>query len=246
MNIVLITSSHLRHRCFVKSMCGVMPVSLVIVENKPQNNEGLKQREKEYFSSLQGWQPPCAMWHLGKGEINERYVARELSSLEPDFIFTFGCSLLKPRIFSIPKNGCINIHTGLVQKFRGVDSSFWALNKEVPEAIGATIHYINKGIDSGNIIFQTRPELNVEDTLEDVFLKTCLDSFEDLAKNSARILSGDVKGLPLKTKGELYQSRDMNDFVHEKTKNNLTNVLKSYILNKEERDGKIPLISCWT
>jgi len=181
MNIVLITSSHLRHRCFVKSMCGVMPVSLVIVENKPQNNEGLKQREKEYFSSLQGWQPPCAMWHLGKGEINERYVARELSSLEPDFIFTFGCSLLKPRIFSIPKNGCINIHTGLVQKFRGVDSSFWALNKEVPEAIGATIHYINKGIDSGNIIFQTRPELNVEDTLEDVFLKTCLDSFEDLA-----------------------------------------------------------------
>ena len=110
MNITLITSNHLRHKRFAKSMCETMPVSLVIIENKPQNNEDLKQKEKEYFSSLQGWRPSCTMGQLGKGEINERYVARELSSLEPDFIFTFGCSLLKPRIFSIPKNGCINIH----------------------------------------------------------------------------------------------------------------------------------------
>ena len=246
MNITLITSNHLRHNSFVKHMCEVMPVSLVIVENKPQNNEVLKQREEEYFSSLRDWRPDCAIWNLRKGEINERYVARKLSSLEPDFIFTFGCSLLKSRIFSIPKNGCINIHTGLVQKFRGVESSFWALNNELPEAVGSTIHYINKGIDTGAIIFQTRPELNVGDTLQDVFLKTCVDSFEALAERTERILSSNPEGLPLKSKGRLYQTKDMNKIIYKETKNKLTKVLKSYILDKEDRDKEIPLISCWT
>ena len=203
MSIILITSNHLRHKCFTKLMCDAMPVSLVIVENKPQNNDVMKEKEKEYF-------------------------------------------LLKKRIFSIPRNGCINIHTGLVQEFRGVDSSFWALNKELPEAVGATIHYINRGIDSGNIIFQTRPELDIKDTLEDIFLKTCLDSFEVLAKESVRILSGDIGGLPLTTKGRLYQTKDMNKFVYEETKNKLTKVLESYILDKGKRDKEIPLISCWT
>ena len=245
MSIILITSNHLRHKCFTKLMCDAMPVSLVIVENKPQNNDVVKEKEKEYFLPLEGWKPDCSVWNLEKGEINERYVARELSSLEPDFIFTFGCSLLKKRIFSIPRNGCINIHTGLVQEFRGVDSSFWALNKELPEAVGATIHYINRGIDSGNIIFQTRPELDIKDTLEDIFLKTCLDSFEVLAKESVRILSGDIGGLPLTTKGRLYQTKDMNKFVYEETKNKLTKVLDSYIVEKGKRDKEIPLISCW-
>jgi len=246
MNVALITSNHPRHRCFTRLMCDAMPVSLVIVERKPQNDDILKQKEQEYFSSLRDWEPACDVWQLDKGEINKKYIASKLSSFAPDFIFTFGCSLLKERIFSIPKNGCINIHTGLVQKFRGVDSSFWALSRELPEAVGSTIHYINKGIDSGDIIFQTRPKLSLEDTLEDIFLKTCLDSFEALAKKSERILSGDVEGLPLHSKGHLYQTKDINKLVREKTKKNLTKVLESYILNKERRDKQIPLISCWT
>jgi methionyl-tRNA formyltransferase len=243
MNIVLITSNHLRHRAFLKRMCEALPIKWAVIESKTQDNHELQDKEREYFNNLIDWTPPINLIGALKGEVNSDFVANNLRNIKPDLILTFGCSLLKKKIFSIPRLGCVNIHTGLVQHYRGVDSSFWAINEESPEKIGSTIHFINKTIDAGDIIIQTKPELFVTDDLQDIFLKNCVSSFEGLLLGVSKVKEKDDP-VKLIDKGKLFQLKDMNSGVYEETKEKTSRVMQEYFLDKKSRDKKVELIVC--
>ena len=60
--------------------------------------------------------------------------------------------LIKEPLLSLPKNGYINTHPSLLPYNRGKHYNFWALVEKVP--FGVTLHFIDSGIDTGDIIFQ--------------------------------------------------------------------------------------------
>ena len=61
--------------------------------------------------------------------------------------------ILKPELINIPSMGCINLHMALAEEYRGCFPTTWAiLNGE--QRTGVTLHYIDSGIDSGDIISQ--------------------------------------------------------------------------------------------
>ena len=77
-------------------------------------------------------------------------------SLSPDLIVVFSMSqLLKEKIFSIPAYGSINLHTAFLPEYRGPNPDFWHYYDMQMEP-GATVHYIAKGEDTGDIIYQER------------------------------------------------------------------------------------------
>ena len=77
-------------------------------------------------------------------------------SLAPDLIVVFSMSqLLKEKIFSIPTYGSINLHTAFLPEYRGPNPDFWHYYDMQMEP-GATVHYIAKGEDTGDIIYQER------------------------------------------------------------------------------------------
>lgn len=68
--------------------------------------------------------------------------------------------ILKPEIISIPKFGVINLHSGVLPRYRGVMATFRAMEQGNPEC-GTTLHYINdSGIDNGEIITISKQTLN--------------------------------------------------------------------------------------
>ena len=54
-----------------------------------------------------------------------------LDKIKNDFMFIdlpmSDNKMFNEKIFKIPTKGCLNIHTGLVQGFRGTDSCYWAI-----------------------------------------------------------------------------------------------------------------------
>lgn len=84
--------------------------------------------------------------------MNSDQSAELIRSLEPDLAIVMGTRLLKPKVFKIPKQGTINLHCGILPEYRGQDSTFWALYHKDLQKIGATLHYIDEGIDTGNIV----------------------------------------------------------------------------------------------
>jgi methionyl-tRNA formyltransferase len=72
----------------------------------------------------------------------------------PDLIVVYSMPfLLKEEIFSFPRLGTINLHTALLPKYRGAVPIFWTYYFFDRNA-GVTVHYIDKGEDTGDIILQ--------------------------------------------------------------------------------------------
>jgi|LFRM01.1.fsa_nt_gb methionyl-tRNA formyltransferase len=86
----------------------------------------------------------------GNQEIFESWVR----SKKPDIIVVYLMSrLLKEEIFSIPKYGTINLHPSLLPSYRGPNPIFW-MYYNMEKKGGITIHYVDKGEDTGDIIYQ--------------------------------------------------------------------------------------------
>ena len=88
-----------------------------------------------------------------------------LKSLEPELIIVFGTSILKPEVLSIAKRYTLNIHGGIVPKYRNVHSDFWAVSKKDFTNIGTSIIHLDPGIDTGDIAMQGLLKVNPDDTL---------------------------------------------------------------------------------
>ena len=61
-------------------------------------------------------------------------------------------TILPADVLSMPKQGFLNAHPGLLPEHRGLDAVCWALSND--EAVGATVHLLDEGIDTGPILIR--------------------------------------------------------------------------------------------
>jgi methionyl-tRNA formyltransferase len=209
-------------------VCENIDVTKIIIQKKPISSIILKEKEESYFYNAKEWSLNNSKI-LMIDNINSIISEKIITSEKPDIIFVFGSSLLKENIFSIPNIGCINIHTGLVQHYRGVDSTFWAMYDERPDLIGSTLHFINNTIDAGKVLAQKKlTDISITDSLEDLFIKNCICGFELLRENINNFKNKEIKTIKLEKKGKLYQLKDKTDDKVKDLENRLYKVLNKY------------------
>ncbi|MSO65787.1 MAG: methionyl-tRNA formyltransferase [Alphaproteobacteria bacterium] len=79
-------------------------------------------------------------------------------AIDADAVVVLGasyiCGALVERLI---KRRALNIHMGISPYYRGSSCNFWALYDRRPELVGATIHLLGRGLDSGRILFHARP-----------------------------------------------------------------------------------------
>jgi len=85
---------------------------------------------------------------------NCQNLEKWIKELKPDILVVYTMSrLLRRNIFDIPKYKTINLHPSLLPKYKGPNPWFWSyFNKD--NIGGVTLHYIDEGEDTGNIIYQ--------------------------------------------------------------------------------------------
>ncbi len=87
---------------------------------------------------------------------------------KPDIIITCAYGQIIPQeILDCPKYGCINVHASLLPKYRGGAPIHWAIING-DKKTGITIMYMDKGMDTGDIISQEAIEILESDNLESV------------------------------------------------------------------------------
>lgn len=103
-------------------------------------------------------------------EFNQAFLSK-LKRLNPDLIVLAGfLVILPPEMTQIYRNRIINIHPSLIPSFCG--TGYYGL--KVHEAVlargvkvtGATVHYVDEGTDTGEIIMQKAVEVKEGDTPE--------------------------------------------------------------------------------
>jgi methionyl-tRNA formyltransferase len=86
-----------------------------------------------------------------------------LQELAPDLSVVVAFRILPERIFSLPPLGTINLHASLLPKYRGAAPINWVLiNGETKT--GLSTFFIQKKVDTGNLILQKEIEILPEET----------------------------------------------------------------------------------
>ena len=133
---------------------------------------------------------------------------RLADELQPDVIAVFGTSLIRSELLEKGRLGMVNLHGGLSPEYRGADCTFWALHNGEPEKVGCTIHFINAGIDTGQLIAYVCPPVHDGDDELTLFWRAVRESAEVYAQLMDRLETGERFGSSQTEKGHLYQVKD--------------------------------------
>ena len=122
-------------------------------------------------------------------DFNGEQCEQLLTELEPEIV-ALGCSpILRGSIIDIPKIGILNAHPGLLPRYRGVDAIPWAIYNG--DDIGVTVHFIDRGVDTGPIVTQRVINVQKKDTIESLWKKADAVAAELLSDAISRILQRD-------------------------------------------------------
>ena len=94
-----------------------------------------------------------------KGSINSEKNLNIIKSYNPDLLISIlGNQIFKKPLINLGPKGCINLHTALLPKYRGLMPTFWVL-KNNEAYTGVSVFFVDEGIDSGPIIVQERVKI---------------------------------------------------------------------------------------
>ena len=133
-----------------------------------------------------------------KKKINSSFI-KKIKKLNLDHILVVGWPyILKKNFYSIPKNGAINFHLSYLPFNMGKNPNVWPFIDNTPA--GVSIHYIDSGIDSGDIIFQKRVSIEPIDTAKSLYEKLNLSLIKLFKKKWNKIKKGKFKIIKNKSK----------------------------------------------
>lgn len=95
--------------------------------------------------------------------INNDRVKEILQHIDPDLIIVNGTRIISKKILTTVKCPIINTHAGITPMYRGAHGGYWALAKNDKQNCGVTVHLVDAGIDTGNILYRANIEPGHDD-----------------------------------------------------------------------------------
>lgn len=86
--------------------------------------------------------------------VNSAECIAHLQALQPDLIIVNGTRIISKKVLASVPCIFLNTHAGITPLYRGVHGGYWALANDDPAHCGVSVHVVDAGIDTGNIISQ--------------------------------------------------------------------------------------------
>jgi len=160
--------------------------------NEPLSCLGLDSREDPVVNSniIKGSKISQNRIFYSKDMYTEKSLT-ELKKLNLDLIIlAWWPYILKTELISLPRIGCLNFHNSFLPYNRGKHANFWTLVEGNP--FGVTIHFVDEGVDSGDIAFQSIIEKSWEDTGESLYHKAQNELIKLFIEKFPQIKKGEI------------------------------------------------------
>jgi methionyl-tRNA formyltransferase len=97
--------------------------------------------------------------------INGPAAIKVLDGFDPGVVAVVGTRLIGAQVLNSIGAPFLNLHAGITPAYRGNDTGYWALATRRPDCFGVTIHLVDRGLDTGPIVYQKRVVPDREDTI---------------------------------------------------------------------------------
>lgn len=115
--------------------------------------------------------------------------------------------ILPKHVLEVFPSGVLNLHPSFLPYNRGAYPNVWPLLDGTPA--GVTLHFLDEGIDTGDIVFQERTVVLATDTGKNLYERLEADSMELFKKSWPRIVQGDFQRIPQsKTEGTVHRTSE--------------------------------------
>jgi methionyl-tRNA formyltransferase len=132
---------------------------------------------------------------LSKG-INHSDSISLIKSYDPDLLISIaGNQIFKKPLIELAPKGCINLHTALLPKYRGLMPSFWVL-KNNEKKTGVSVFFVDEGIDSGPIIVQKEVEILPNESQQSLIKRTKRIGMDAIIEAIKKIRDNNLNLLP--------------------------------------------------
>lgn len=86
-----------------------------------------------------------------------------LELTRPDVVIVNGTRIISADTLAASDAFFLNTHCGITPAYRGVHGGYWALYHNDPSNAGVTVHLVNSGIDTGDIVYQETIAVDAQD-----------------------------------------------------------------------------------
>ncbi len=117
---------------------------------------------------LRAWASRLNVPYLPTPNVNSDNFLKDLMDCGPEILVSMSYDqIFRARLIDATPHGIINCHAGALPFYRGRNPLNWALiNGE--HSFGITVHFIDEGIDTGDVILQRLIPIGTEDTYADL------------------------------------------------------------------------------
>jgi methionyl-tRNA formyltransferase len=115
--------------------------------------------------------------------------------------------LLRPQVLELLPKGCVNLHPGYLPWNRGAYPNVWSIVDRTPA--GATLHYVDEGIDTGDIVSQRQVEVLPTDTGASLYRRLEEACHAVFVEAWPRLRDGSAPRIPQRGEGSFHRVRDV-------------------------------------
>ncbi len=132
----------------------------------------------------------------------------QIKDINPDLILSLYYRKILPKsIIELPRLGCINIHPSLLPEYRGPVPTAWAIEKG-EKNFGITIHKMDNGIDTGDILVQKKFRIFQNETGFELYTRAMKLGAKLFNDNFLKIIDGKIKPKPQNGIGSYYGKKN--------------------------------------
>ncbi len=131
-----------------------------------------------------------------------------LTSLKPDYILSIHFPYIVPRqVLSIPTIGALNLHPAYLPYNRGWHTPTWAIVEGPP--YGAPLHWMDEGIDTGDIALQRQIAVLPTDTAHSLYQRALKAEAEIMREAIPLLKAGPLPRIPQREAGTVHNKTDL-------------------------------------
>ncbi|MCC6126711.1 MAG: hypothetical protein IT426_17250 [Pirellulales bacterium] len=89
-------------------------------------------------------------------DLNDANVVKHLRENPVEMVVFTGGGLVREEVLAHAGRGVLSVHPGVLPLFRGMDVMEWAILKKCPDWVGCTVHFMERGVDTGPCLVRYR------------------------------------------------------------------------------------------
>ncbi len=165
-------------------------------------------------------------------QTHEKILIESVEKLNPDFILSYRYRhIIDEKFLQMVKVPIVNLHHSFLPFNRGAHPNFWSFYEDTPK--GISIHLIDKGIDTGDIIYQEEIQLNLKSTFRETYKKLDDEIVDRFIKIFPTIVANNYDLIKQKSKGTFHNASELDKYL--KKYPNLWDMKINSFLKKEKR-----------